>query len=38
MTTRQRIKQRKRQEIILCLCGTVFATTVAALLVMGALI
>ena len=38
MTNRQKIARRNRQEFMMCVAGCVFATAVAALLVMGALI
>ena len=38
MTNRQRIQRRKHQEVIMCLAASVLAVTVAALLIMGALV
>ena len=38
MTSRQRIKQQERRELLICLCATAFACTVAALLVLAALV
>ena len=36
MTNRPKIARRNRQEMIMCIAASAFATTVAALLVMGA--
>ena len=37
MTNRQKIARRNRQEFAMCIAASVFASAVAALLVMGAL-
>ncbi len=38
MTNRQKIAKRNREEFILCIGAAALATTVTALLVMGALV
>ncbi len=38
MTNRQKIKRQNRLEMLTCIAAAVFAATVAALLVMGALV